>query len=155
MYILSTNKINIFMKDVYIDAFRGVVKETQNTIGYELPEYLEAYIVLLLANYMERPDFLPEHGFANAYLMLSNRSKYNAKDLGDACLIVTGAFKTYGSRKGLERSYFQNIGISSYEIVAGTMNYSLFDSLSKHFVFLSDFIDCVVSPQAQYKGIYH
>ena len=58
--------INIIMKDVYVDAFRGVVKETQNTTGYELPEHLEAYIVMLLANYVERPDFLPEHGFANA-----------------------------------------------------------------------------------------
>ena len=142
------------MKDVYVDAFRGVVKETQNTTGYELPEHLEAYIVMLLANYVERPDFLPEHGFANAYLILEKRSKYNAKELGDACLIVTGAFRTYGQRHGIDKSYYQNIGISSYEIVANNLNYSLFDTLSKHFVFLSDFIYCVVSPKVQYKGLY-
>lgn len=143
------------MKDVYVDAFRGVVKETQTETGYELPEYLEAYIVMLLANYMERPDFLPEHSFAMAYLKLQNRSSYNAKELGDACLIVSGAFRTYGHRKGLSVGYFQDIGRSSYDLVAGSLNQSLFSSLSQHFIFLSDFIDCVVSPpRVQYKGLY-
>lgn len=142
------------MKDAYVDAFRGVVKETQTTTGYELPGYLEAYIVMLLANYMERPDFLPEHSFAVAYLKLENRSKYNAKELGDCCLLVSGAFRTYGRHRGLDKGYFQGIGISSYEQVAGTLNHSLFTSLSQHFVFLSDFIDCVINPPVQYIGLY-
>jgi hypothetical protein len=47
------------MKDVYVEVFRRAVKETQETTGYELPETLEAYVSMLLAAHMEKPNFLP------------------------------------------------------------------------------------------------
>ena len=131
------------MKDVYVDAFRGVVKETQAETGYELPETIEAYVVMLLAHNMDRPDFLPEHSFAQAYLKLRRPADYNAKELGDACLLVTGAFPSYGSKHGLNRKYFQDIGITSYDMVAERFNMELFSTLSTHFVFVSDFITIV------------
>ena len=128
------------MKDAYVDAFRGVVKETSYTEGYELPEPIEAYVVLLLANNMDRPDFLPEHSFAEAYLKLRRPADYSAKELGDACLFVSGVFPRYGARHGINRSYYQDIGITSYDMVAQTLNGELFKQLSVHFYFLSDFI---------------
>ena len=131
------------MKDVYVDAFRGVVKETQAETGYELPETIEAYVVMLLAHNIERPDFLPEKSFAEAFLKLRRPADHSAKELGDACLLVTGAFPTYGSRHGLNRKYFQDIGITSYDIVAENFNTELFSTLSTHFVFVSDFITIV------------
>lgn len=131
------------MKDVYVDAFRGVVKETQAETGYELPESIEAYVVMLLAYNMDRPHFLPERGFAQAYLKLRCPADYSAKELGDACLLVTGAFPSYGSKHGLDRRYFQDIGISSYDMVAEIMNSELFKALAVHFCFVSDFITVV------------
>lgn len=128
------------MKDVYVDAFRGVVKETQASTGYELPESIEAYVVMLLAHNMNRPNFLPERSFAEAYLKLRRPADYNAKELGDACLFVTGVFPSYGRKNGLDRRYYQDIGITSYDIVADTLNGELFRSLSIHFCFVSDFI---------------
>lgn len=128
------------MKDAYVDAFRGVVKETVYTTGYEMPEPIEAYVVMLLANNLDRPDFLPEHSFAEAYLKLRRPADYSAKELGDSCLFVSGVFPTYGARHGINRSYYQDIGITSYDMVAETMNGELFRQLSVHFCFLSDFI---------------
>ena len=58
------------MKDAYVDAFRGIVEDTKQSTGLELPESIEAYVVILLAHNMDRPDFLPEHSFAEAYLKL-------------------------------------------------------------------------------------
>ena len=142
------------MQDAYVNAFRSVVKETQSTTGFELPEHVECYVVMLLAQYLDRPYFLPEEGFARAYLKLKKPAKYNAKELGDACLIVSGAFQIYGQRIGLTRKYYCDIGISSYDMVASTLNYTLFSTLSQHFIFVSDFINCVVSPKVQYKGLF-
>ena len=59
--------INIYMKDAYTHAFYGIVRETQDTHGYELPEYLESYVVMLLASYVERPNFLPNDSFAESF----------------------------------------------------------------------------------------
>lgn len=133
------------MKDVYVDAFRSVVKQTQAETGYELPEAVEAYVVMLLAHNMERPNFLPEKSFAQAYMKLRRPADYSAKELGDTCLFVSGVFPQYGRKHGLNRRYYQDIGISSYDMVSEVFNRSLFSTLSTHFVFVSDFITVVTN----------
>lgn len=137
------------MKDAYQLAFFDIVKSSSDKNGYELPEQVEAYVVMLLANYVERTNFLPEESFAEAYMKLSQPYNYSAKELGDTCLFVTGVFPTYGSSKGINRSYYQNIGSSSYEMVAKTMHGELFDALATHFIFLSEFIEITVSSSKQ------
>lgn len=131
------------MNDAYRIAFFDVVKETQAKTGYELPENLEAYVVMLLSHFVDRPDYLPEKSFAEAYLRLKQPAGISAKDLGDTCLFISGVFPTYGSKHGIKRSYYQEIGIGSYEMVAQTMHPDLFHQLAVHFHFLSDFIDAV------------
>ena len=124
------------MKDEYVTAFRGVVQHTQNDTGFTLPIHIESYIVLLLANFVEKPDFLPNTSFAESFL--NNQSP---KELADTCLFVSGVFPDFGSKNGISRRYYQDIGISSYDIVSNTLNTDLFSDLSKHFVFLSNFIE--------------
>lgn len=126
------------MKDAYTNAFYGIVRETQDLHGYDLPQHLEAYIVMLLANHVEHPDFLPNTSFAEKYLSIESRK--DAKSLGDTCLFVSGVFPSMGKRKGLDRSYYTNIGIGSYSSMYG----DLFEELAKHFLFLSDFIDITI-----------
>ena len=138
------------MKDAYTSAFYGVVRETQNTSGYALPESLEAYIVMLLASKMETPNFLPEESFAVEYVKLKKPAKLNAKELGDTCLFVSGVFPNYGKKYGLHKNYYKKIGASSYEMVAETMNGELFSSLAMHFNFLSDFIKLSTTPSSFY-----
>ena len=132
------------MQDAYTNVFYDVVKESQGRHGYELPEYIEAYVVMLLASHIDRPDFLPEKSFAQAYLKLRRPADYSAKELGDTCLFVTGVFPTFGKKHGLNRRYYQDIGSTSYGMVAEIMNGELFNSLATHFVFVSEFIELTV-----------
>lgn len=124
--------LNIYMQDAYTSAFYGIIRDTQDKHGYELPEHLEAYIVMLLAHHVDRPNFEPTLSFAEQYLQLSSRM--DAKTLGDTCLFVTGVFPNY---RKMQRSYYQSIGIGSYNSMSG----ELFDQLATHFNFLGDFID--------------
>ena len=133
------------MQDAYTNVFYDVVKESQGRYGYELPEHIEAYVVMLLAYHIDRPNFLPEETFAEAYLKLRRPADYSAKELGDTCLFVTGVFPTYGAKHGLNRRYYQDIGSTSYEMVAEVMNGELFNTLATHFVFVSEFIEVTVS----------
>ena len=139
---MSTDKY--FMKDAFTNAFFGIVREAQENTGYELPVHLEHYIVMVLAIHIDKPNWQPEKSFAEAYLKLNNRS--NAKELGDTCLFVSGVFPMFGNKKGLPRSYFQNIGKSSY----GQLGSELFVDLTNHFNFLSDFISLSInSPKSR------
>jgi hypothetical protein len=130
------------MNDAYRTALFDVVKETSVKRGYDLPEPIEAYVVMLLANYVDKPDFLPDT-FGLTFLQL--KSGAEAKQLGDTCLFVAGVFPTIGERKGLKRRYYQDIGSTSYGMVAEVQNPELFSTLATHFNFLSDFIEVTVN----------
>ena len=137
------------MKDAYTTAFHGIVRETQEKHGYELPVDLEHYVVMLLAVHIDKSNFLPQDSFAESYLKLQRPARLEAKELGDTCLFVTGVFPSLGERKGIKRSYYANIGKTSYSLVSETMNVTLFSSLSKHFDFLSNFIEIVIHSSKQ------
>ena len=62
------------MNDTYTSALFDVVKETSATRGYDLPEPIEAYVVMLLASYVDRPDFLPET-FGMSLMQLKTATK--------------------------------------------------------------------------------
>ena len=136
------------MMDAYTNAFYSIVKDGQSKHGYELPEEIEAYVVMLLACHIDRPNFLPQDSFAESFLKINN-PKLSAKELGDTCLFLTGVFPSYGKRKGISRSYYQNIGSSSYSAAAEVMNGELFGILATHFVFVSDFIDVTLRSSKQ------
>lgn len=138
------------MKDAYTNAFYGIVRDTQDTHGYELPDHLEAYIVMLLAHHVEHPDFLPDTSFAEKYLTIDSRK--DAKSLGDTCLFVSGVFPNMGKRKGLNKSYYTSIGIGSYSSMYG----NLFEELATHFIFLSDFIEVTIhSSKPKSYNLFH
>ena len=126
------------MQDLYQNAFYGVVKETQENSGYILPVDIESYVVMLLADKIDKPDFLPEKTFAESYLQLKNSR--DAKALGDNCLFVTGVFPDYG----LDQEYYISIGQSSYSQISYGFNQELFSSLAKHFRFIRHFVELSV-----------
>jgi hypothetical protein len=140
------------MKDAYHIAFYDVVKESQAKSGYELPHDVEAYIVMLLSDFVDRNDIPPDSTFAEMFLTI--RNKQEAKALGDTCLFVAGAFPRLKARHGISRRYYQDIGSTSYEM-ASDMNIDLFPVLAKHFVFLSEFIELTVSsPKLTHSNLF-
>ncbi len=52
------------MRDVYQAAFHGLVKETQESSGLTLPNDIECYVVMLLADHIDKDDFLTKKSFA-------------------------------------------------------------------------------------------
>ena len=138
------------MNDAYTTALFDVVKETSATRGYDLPEPIEAYVVMLLASHVDKPDFLPET-FGTTFMQLKTATQ--AKDLGDTCLFVAGVFPSIGERKGLKRRYYQDIGSTSYEMVAGARHPELFNTLATHFDFLSEFIEVTIHSSKHVQSI--
>lgn len=142
--------LNIYMKDAYYEAFYDIVRQTQKTTGYTLPMPIEAYIVMLLSDFIDRTDIPPDTSFAEMFLTLQTKSQ--AKQLGDTCLFISGAFPKYKQKYGITRKYYTDIGSTSYEI-ATDMNDELFPVLAKHFTFLSTFIETTVHSSKDVQSI--
>tara|TARA_A100001035_G_C27767912_1_gene494706 strand:+ start:317 stop:748 length:432 start_codon:yes stop_codon:yes gene_type:complete len=134
------------MHDAYVSAFYDVVKETQHSTGYELPVELESYVVMLLANHIDKNNFLPKTSFAEYYLRLRDTDRYSQKELGDTCLFVRGVFPEKGKRYGIDKSYYSKIGKNCYANAGEFLHPELFGQLSLHFDFLGDFIELTVNP---------
>jgi hypothetical protein len=140
------------MNDEYTSALFDVVKESSATRGYDLPEPIEADIVMLLASYVDKPDFLPEQTFGQMFFKLKTTDE--AKNLGDTCLFVAGVFPSIGERHGINRRYYQDIGSTSYEMVAGARHPELFNTLATHFNFLSEFIETTIHSSKDVQSIF-
>jgi hypothetical protein len=94
---------------------------------------------MLLSYQTDRPNFLPETSFAELFLTANTAQR--RKELGDTCLFVSGVFPYMGEKRGINRSYYSDMGITSYEMLANSWNPELFSALAKHFHFLSEFIE--------------
>ena len=128
------------MRDEYTSAFYGVVKEASETTGYQLPIEIESYVVMLLADKIDKPNFLPEKSFAESLLALKRPYRLTAKELGDTCLFVTSVFPEYG----ISVRYYSDIGINSYTLIQQNMHTSLFETLATRFDFIRHFINIAI-----------
>lgn len=136
--------INIIVSDEYVTAFQHLITETKNSYGYELPLHVEQYVIMLLADHINRPNWMPEDSFIETYYRIKNST--DAKMLGDECLFLCGVFPEYGQRKGLDIDYYGSIGSNSYSRASSVLNIELFDTLSRHFKFVSKVINVTVKP---------
>lgn len=130
------------MNEYYVKAFYQLMQDVSQFYGYELPKHVESYILLLLADHMEKNDWYPNPSIAENYLTIQTAK--DAKHIGDECLFLCGAFPSYGSSKGLGIGYYMNIGASSYARAGQSLNPLLFTALSKNFEFASKYINIVL-----------
>ena len=122
------------MQDAYVAVFQDLVSTAREQTGIEFPLHIEHYVVALLAQHVDRADFLPKSSFAESMLTIHNSR--TAIELGDSCLFVTGVFPNYG----IDRSYYMSIGQSAYTRI----DTELFNTVSVHFPTIADFIQVCV-----------
>ena len=130
------------MDDNYVRIFHTLVRETRTSYGFDLPGDIEQYVVMLLADHVDRPDWMPDTSFAQAYMLIQNSR--DAKTVGDECLFLCGVFPDYGQRRGLDVSYYSAIGSGSYSRASRDLHKELFEDLSQHFSIVSRFINHTV-----------
>lgn len=133
------------MQDEYVTAFHNVVHEVKHRVGLSLPAQLEMYVVMLLADHVDKSNFLPKRSFAESYLELHSMPRYHAKKLGDTCLFVTGVFPEYNNSKGFNVSYYSAVGKNSYHLALTTSKLNIFESLTQHFESVRDYISYIMN----------
>lgn len=125
------------LRDAYVHAFSDLVKETREHTGVELPEHVECYVVLLLADHVDKIEFLPKKTFAETFLSIQNAQ--DAKTLGDACLFTSGVFPGYRNTR-----YITDLGVSAYYQVRKPHNEELFETMARGFAVIRNFINHAV-----------
>jgi hypothetical protein len=131
----------------YYSAWFNLVEQAKQRYGWTMPVYIEQYISAVLANYVDKPDWQPDPSWAETLLQIQNA--HAAKVLGDQAFFAACVFPTMLLRKGIDHTYFYNIGQTSYHF-AEQINQELFGTMSRNFVFLSQ---CVRQTIADNPGL--
>lgn len=115
------------MKDIYVEKFTQVIEQTWSKSGLEIPHMLQLYVAAVLADHVERTDFFSKP-MGIRYMQIDNT--WAAKDLGDNCLVLVGLFPGY---RGMNDSYYAQIGAGAYATAASATRSEIFDAMSSNF----------------------
>jgi hypothetical protein len=97
------------------DVIRYHIHTHSQETGFELPLLLEAYLVDMLADRLDKVDIIPEPSFGERYLQLYQSIRLgDFKDYADSALFFVSLMPEYGNRRGLNMDYYATLGISTY-----------------------------------------
>lgn len=95
------------------NAFRDLITQYQESTGFDMPDLLKCYLIMMLAERVRTTDLIGANSFAERYLSMPKRSN-DLRRFGDDCLFFVSLVPEYAQRRGLQLDYYCSLGISSY-----------------------------------------
>ena len=127
------------IEPVYRQAMQGLVRETVQRTGIELPVHLELYITELMAQYVDGVDLDSSETFASQYLGAVTQTQ--CKTVGDRALMIYGWFPDRHRHRGVHTEYYSVIGRLAYQRCTA----DIFGELSRRFNMAGELIRAVPS----------
>ena len=127
------------MQAEYLTLFEQLVREVVETQGLCLPWELQQYTTAVMAEYTDQPRVTLGKTFAELYL--TAETAQDCKTVGDAALLVYGAFPEYRRHRGVNRRYYAEIGRSAYSRI----HRQPFNIMSEHFDLAGDLVQATVT----------
>ena len=127
------------IEPVYRQAMQGLVRETRDRTGIELPVHLELYITELMAQYVDGVDLDSSETFATQYLGAVTQTQ--CKTVGDRALMIYGWFPDRHRHRGVHTEYYSVIGRLAYQRCTA----DIFGELSRRFNMAAALIRAVPS----------
>ena len=119
----------------------------RESVGFDMPELLEWYLVDLLTERISRVDIIPEPSFAERYLQLYSETNLMAfKDYADSALFFVSLMPEYGRRRGLNMDYYATLGISTYYALGDLSEDNRYTQLGNWFYHLQKFLASAIHP---------
>jgi len=126
-----------------------LVNEAEATCQLPLNHELESYLVFLLMRHTQKPS-ITSNIMAMEYLQSLTANgqlkQENLRDVGDQCLIFSGLFPKIAEKRMVKVSYYVNIGVSAYHVLAETCKAQLnefYHLLADNFVHLMDILHVI------------
>lgn len=127
------------MQAAYLQLFTKLVDQVIDQSGLCLPIPLRVYTTAVMAEYCDKPD--PSQGKTFAELYLTAETDHDCKTVGDAALLVYGAFPHYRKHRGMTGAYYRSIGESAYSRI----HREPFQSMTKYFGIAATLIQSTVA----------
>ena len=123
------------------DIFYQHIHTHSTETGFEMPLPLEYYLADLLTERLREPELIPQPSFAERYLELYSEHRLSEfKAFADTSLLFVSLMPEYGTRRGLDISYYATLGISVYYTLGDLSRDARFTQLGNWFYHLQRFL---------------
>jgi len=137
---------------VAVNGIRDILKETVEAHSWQIPEPVLEYTVRILADKVDKMPWQPEPSYAEAYLKL--RTPSAALELGNTCFFTRSVFPELLERRGLQASYFVELGQGSYTIALKHAPMPHIQALRDNFEFLAEIVYTAVRMNGNFRSMW-
>ena len=118
------------------NGIRDILVETYDLHGWSIPQHIINYQVQIFANMLAKNPWEPEPSYAERYLQL--RTAREALELANTCYFTRSVFPELKMRRGIQPSYYVQLGQSCYDMVLQTSTQPTLRLMRDHFEFLAE-----------------
>jgi hypothetical protein len=137
---------------VAVNGIRDILKETVEEHGWHIPQPVFEYTVRILADKVDKMPWQPEPSYAEAYLNI--RTPSAALNLGNTCFFTRSVFPELLERRGLQASYFVELGQGSYTIALKHTPMPHIQALRDNFEFLAEIVYTAVRMNGSFRSMW-
>lgn len=134
------------------NTFKQLLEDTLAVQGWTMPPTVLNYTARVLADYANRPHWQPEPSYAERWMTL--RTTEEAQQLGDCCWFTRAVFPELGERRGINSSYYVQLGEGCYDRVYRTVPDPAIKLMRDHFEFIAEMALTAVRAQGGFRSMW-
>lgn len=128
-----------------VSLWHEIIHEAEGMCRTHLEEDIEAYLVLMLVRYMDKPEVVKQImavNFLENIQFSSQQHELLLKGVGDMCLLFSGLFPGLAEKRLVKIGYFVNLGRSAYSNISKSNN-DVYNHLTRQFVSIVDILQSI------------
>jgi hypothetical protein len=134
-----------------INLFRQLLEENWDKSNFRCPMHVKDYIVRILVEKLEKPDWEPKKSFAISYLEVKNPAQ--SLILGNTCFFARAVFPNKGGKKGMGGKYYVELGQGCYSHVLTYSYLPAVETLRDHFEYCAEMTFIALHNQGKFDSI--
>lgn len=122
--------------ELAVRAIKQILTDTNDLHGWLIPNYVLEYESRILADRINKPNWRPEPSYAEQYMTINTVDQ--ALNLANQCWFTRAVFPELGTRKGINASYYVQMGQSCYDWAQKNAPSPTLTVMRDHFEFLAE-----------------
>ena len=133
-------------------AIQNILNETYAAQGWAIPSYIVSFQSTVLADKIDKNPWQPEPSYAERYLTIKTLNE--ALELANTCWFTRAVFPELGSNRGINSSYYVDMGTACYEMVAKRTEQLVAQQMAKNFEFLAEAAYTAIRHYGEFRSMW-
>lgn len=140
------------MTNAATTGIRAILEETYQSQGWTIPLDIVSYQTRLLSERIDRKNWQPEPSYAQRYMTI--KTPKEALELAETCWFTRAVFPELGSRRGINSSYYVDMGQGCYELVLRYNDAPTVRTMHRHFEFLAEAAYTAIRHYGEFRSMW-